>query len=541
MSTFLFTYQQDPPRIVTSVQVVALAYDQALYIATEFAVERDSEILYTHPRSILSIAVYESILYVCDGTLEITRYHLWKSQYLRPYRVSSPPCQVKVYQSALYVLTQLHLLRVDLHTQVQRTETLDTSRHYRSMAFYQDRTYFLTLQKDTLEGRLFSGEDLYLGLEDPADLVLIYPYLFISGNAILQYDLIQRRIVDTYESTNVFRQINRYTSMAAGPSIYLANVTRNQVDRIPVPPTQTSEIQVLYLIPSRGTTGTRVTLTGTNVDQLQQLTLGDQPVQIEPISTTSLSFEVPEGEGLATLRIQTVPQSLTFQYENPRLYQCIPGECFEGQDLYLHGEYLDQIRYVIVNGEKVVPTLLTPRSLSIRSPPGDGTATLTLIDALSNVFYTNISFRYLRLESTICFPAGTLVHSDQGAIEIQKLIPGKHTLYGKEIRLITDTYCLDSELVCVEKDTFAEGYPYQRTILSKHHKIYFRRMIEAQEFVHKVKGVTWVPYDGTKLYNVLLYEAGRMNVQGMICETLDPSNPIVNHFSQKLIRTSSGV
>ena len=38
-STFLFTYQQDAPRIVTPVIATSLAYDQGLYIATDFTVE----------------------------------------------------------------------------------------------------------------------------------------------------------------------------------------------------------------------------------------------------------------------------------------------------------------------------------------------------------------------------------------------------------------------------------------------------------------------------------------------------------------------
>jgi len=540
-STFLFTYQQDIPRIVAPVIATSLAYEEGLYIASEFTVEKDGEVVYTHPRSIVSIVVYESILYVCDGTLDITRYHLWNTRPLRPYLVSSIPCQVKLHSGSLYILTQSELVEINLRTQLKTLEPLDSSRIYRSVSFYKDRRYFLTVQPETQEGRLFSGEDLLLGLEDPSDLVLAYPYLFISGKSVRQYDILQRRIVDTYETTDIYRNINHYGSMAyGGVLIYLYNTTRNQVESILAPPIRTEEIQLLSLVPDRGTTRTRVTLNGTNVDRIQRLMIGYEEVILEPISTTSVSFEIPEGVGSPVIRVYPeISHSLTFTYENSRVYQCIPSECFEGQSVYLYGDYLDRIQYILVNGEKQVPTLLKNKSLEIRTPPGSGTPTIQLIDQLGNVIYSDITFTYLRLESIICFPAGTLVHADQGTLEIQKLIPGKHTLYGKEIRLITDTYCLDSELVCIEKDAFSEGIPYMRTVISKHHKILYRKMREAREFVNRIQGITFIPYDGKKLYNVLLYEAGRMNVQGMICETLDPSNPIVSHFSQKLIESSS--
>lgn len=545
-NTFLFTYQQDTPRIVTPAIATSLAYDQGLYIATEFTVEKEGDVLYSHPRSILSIVVNDSILYVCDGTLEITRYHLWNARRLKPYLVSHIPCQIKLHQACLYILTQSQLTWIDLRTQIKQTEPLDTSRIYRSVAFYQDRRYFLTVQRDTLEGRVFSTEDLLLGIEDPSDLVLVYPYLFISGKSVKQYDLVQRRIVDLYETTDVYRNINKYGSMAyGGLLIYLFNETRHQVESILAPPIRPNEIKLLSLVPDRGTTGTRVTLTGTNVDLIQTLTLDYEEVELEPISMTSVSFKIPEGKGTPILRVYPeithteISHSLTFTYETPRLDLCIPSQCFEGQTLYLYGEYLDKVQYVLINEEKLDPILLKNNALEIRTPPGSGSPTIQLVDRLSNILYSNIMFTYLRLESIICFPAGSLVHADQGIVEIQKLIPGKHTVYGKDIRLITDTYCLDSELVCIEKDAFSDGVPYIRTVISKHHKIFYRKMIEAHEFVGRIPGITLIPYDGKKLYNVLLYVPGRMNVQGMICETLDPSNPIVSQFSQKLMASTS--
>ncbi len=275
-NTFLFTYQQDAPRIVTPVIATSLAYDQGLYIATDFTVEKDGDTLYSHPRAILSIVVYESILYVCDGTIEITRYHLWNARRLRPYLVPADPCQIKLHQACLYILTQSQtqsqLTRIDLRSQLKQSEPLDSSRIYRSVAFYQDQRYFLTVERDTMEGRLFSGEDLVLGIEDPSDLLIVYPYLFISGKTVRQYDFLQRRVVDIYETTDIYRNVNKYGSMAyGGHLVYLFNITRNQVESILAPPLRTNEIELLSLVPDKGTTGTRVTLNGTNVDRIESL------------------------------------------------------------------------------------------------------------------------------------------------------------------------------------------------------------------------------------------------------------------------------
>jgi hypothetical protein len=136
--------------------------------------------------------------------------------------------------------------------------------------------------------------------------------------------------------------------------------------------------------------------------------------------------------------------------------------------------------------------------------------------------------------STICFPSGTLVKCDQGQIPIQKIVPGKHTLNRKDIVAITETYSMDPDLVCIEKDALRKNTPGMRTLISPRHKIYDKgKMKAAFRFVGR-KGFTFVPYQKEKLYNVLLKEHSTMNVQGMICETLDPANPVAKHYLEKL-------
>jgi hypothetical protein len=134
------------------------------------------------------------------------------------------------------------------------------------------------------------------------------------------------------------------------------------------------------------------------------------------------------------------------------------------------------------------------------------------------------------LLTSICFPAGTLVKTDQGKTEIQHLQPQVHTLQGKRMVALTDTYCIDQELVFIRKDALRKNYPNQDTLISRRHKIYYQgKMKSAQRFVGR-PGITLVPYEGQKLYNVLLEEYGHMMVHGMLCETLHPSNPVAKLF-----------
>ena len=135
------------------------------------------------------------------------------------------------------------------------------------------------------------------------------------------------------------------------------------------------------------------------------------------------------------------------------------------------------------------------------------------------------------IQGTVCFPAGTLVKCDQGIIEIQKLKPRVNTLHGLPIVAITDTYSMDKEMVCIEKDALRKNYPNQTTLISPRHKVYYKgKMKAAFRLVESHKGVSFVKYDGEKLYNVLLDVYGTMSVNGLVCETLHPANPIAKIY-----------
>jgi len=134
------------------------------------------------------------------------------------------------------------------------------------------------------------------------------------------------------------------------------------------------------------------------------------------------------------------------------------------------------------------------------------------------------------VRSNICFLADTPVTTDQGDILIVNLNPNQHTIRGKRIVAITETFSTEKYLVSVDKDAFFLGCPSQKTVMSKEHKVFYQgKMIEAYLLVND-RTIHRIPYQEEKLYNVLLEDHGRMKVNNMIVETLDPANTIGKVF-----------
>ena len=68
--------------------------------------------------------------------------------------------------------------------------------------------------------------------------------------------------------------------------------------------------------------------------------------------------------------------------------------------------------------------------------------------------------------------------------------------------------------------------------MTKDHAILFNgKMKTANEFLKKSTGVYKVKYTGETLYNVLMEEHDKMMVNNLICETLNPENPMAKLFT----------
>ena len=125
----------------------------------------------------------------------------------------------------------------------------------------------------------------------------------------------------------------------------------------------------------------------------------------------------------------------------------------------------------------------------------------------------------------ICFPKGTPVVTNLGPVAIEKLNPDKHTIRGKEIVAITQSRPLQKHIVCFEKDALSKNVPSQQTLCSMEHKVFYKgEMIKARNLVDLCENVTFIPYNGETLFNVLLKKHDKMMINNLICETLHPEN-----------------
>mgnify|MGYP003676306744 CR=1 FL=1 len=125
----------------------------------------------------------------------------------------------------------------------------------------------------------------------------------------------------------------------------------------------------------------------------------------------------------------------------------------------------------------------------------------------------------------ICFPKGTPVLTNLGPVDIEKLNSDKHTIRGNEIVAITQSRPLQKHIVCFEKDSLSKNVPSQQTLCSMEHKVFYKgEMTKARDLVDLCENVTFNPYNGETLYNVLLKKHDKMMINNLICETLHPEN-----------------
>jgi hypothetical protein len=127
-------------------------------------------------------------------------------------------------------------------------------------------------------------------------------------------------------------------------------------------------------------------------------------------------------------------------------------------------------------------------------------------------------------QATICFVAGTTVLTDnEGYVPIDSLIPDHHIINGEQVLAVTQTVTPERHLVMIRKDALSQGVPCQDTKVSINHKILMDNgdMTEAGKLLG-LSGVHLIDYHQETLYNVVLPTHGKMTVNNMIVETLNP-------------------
>jgi surface protein len=123
----------------------------------------------------------------------------------------------------------------------------------------------------------------------------------------------------------------------------------------------------------------------------------------------------------------------------------------------------------------------------------------------------------------ICFRKGTLVDTDQGSVEIDKIDKNYHTIRNLEIMQLTKTL-LEEQLVTVESNALEHNVPCTNTVMSRLHGVFYKN--EWLPIEDLVNGTTiyYINNDSEIVYNILLKKHSHMIVNNMIVETLHPDN-----------------
>tara|TARA_B100001093_G_scaffold497701_1_gene544925 strand:- start:58 stop:1131 length:1074 start_codon:yes stop_codon:yes gene_type:complete len=146
-----------------------------------------------------------------------------------------------------------------------------------------------------------------------------------------------------------------------------------------------------------------------------------------------------------------------------------------------------------------------------------------------------ISATIIHYTANICFLAGSKVYTDQGKIDIEKLVPDVNTIDNKKIVTITESVMNDDLIVKIKKDALSKNVPNKDTLISGLHKVYIKgKLIEAYKLASFYKNIKYIPYKGEKLYNVLMENWEMMKVNNMTVETLHPENIIAKLHNSKL-------
>ena len=133
--------------------------------------------------------------------------------------------------------------------------------------------------------------------------------------------------------------------------------------------------------------------------------------------------------------------------------------------------------------------------------------------------------------SNVCFPAKTPVLTNRGYVNIDEIDLAVHTIRNKKIVAITKTVAHDKNLVRIAKHALGKNYPEKTTLISQNHKVFCKgQMVKAKHLVGENKNVTLVPYNGQVLYNVLLVEHEKMQVNNLIVETLHPEHKVAKLY-----------
>ena len=117
----------------------------------------------------------------------------------------------------------------------------------------------------------------------------------------------------------------------------------------------------------------------------------------------------------------------------------------------------------------------------------------------------------------------TLVNTDQGKVKFNELTT-KNTINKHKIKKVVSVMNKDNTMVLIKKDSLGDSVPNKDTYISNNHKILIDgNYFEAKNIINNINiHKKYMPRK--RLYNVLLDHHGKMIVNNMVVETLDPKN-----------------
>ncbi len=390
------------------------------------------------------------------------------------------------------------------------------------------------------------------GLTNPIDLTFSNGYLVVDG--IINIYSPSGALVSTLNTpaNSIITEVRLGQQVV---SFTTADGDGTTVNELAMPPYIESQFQLTSAYsPNKGPKGTMVTIVGYNMsaEGITSIRIRDSSNNlIEPlttsITTNVIVLRMPDKPASGTevsivvTPVTGSPQVYAFSYQSPDLVNIIP--LYKGETKYYHftGHNLLNIQYVefvnnttdVLSANKIPVRDVTDTSFDCTIEEIQlNTTRCLLLDAFGAVTIEDAN--YFSLSSETCFIGGTPVMTDQGEVPIDKL-DSSYTIDQREILAITKTRYNKDSLILLEKDCLKKNYPTRDTVITHKHKIYYKgKMKRAESFIGKRDGVKVIPYKNQYLYNVLLRTHEVMRVNGLVCETLYPKNPIAKFFSSEV-------
>ena len=130
-----------------------------------------------------------------------------------------------------------------------------------------------------------------------------------------------------------------------------------------------------------------------------------------------------------------------------------------------------------------------------------------------------------------CFPAGTMIKTEQGELPIEK-VSRKNTINGYKVYCIEKSVVKKDYLVLIKKDAFGENRPNKDTLSTKWHGVYVNEndteFIRLIDLIDNKKVLKQFVKEPTTVYNVCLKNKhSYMYANNLKVETLDPEDHLL--------------